>query len=244
MNPYKMTYDVISIMNKVPEAWYYLFDEYIKSLGEYKPKIFKPTYWGGLGTKPKVLHQLIKDKTINCSHIIFTDAWDFLFCAHPDEIMEAYGWFNSPLVISTEANCFPADLKEDFDNLKPTTKYKYLNSGFICGEVEALLYLLEKMDLPNMPDDHYDPVKNCNVHPNDQFEYQKLAIKYPELVALDYKQILSQTLHGATIDEFDFSKDRIKNKITGSYPCTLHFNGGSKDDMAIREPILKHLKLV
>lgn len=238
-----MTYDVINICNKVPDAWYYLFPEpYMKSLNGFRPKVFQPQRWGGLMTKPRVLYDLIKNKTIDTTHIIFTDAWDFLFCTHPDEIMEAYGWFNSPLVISSEANCFPDDLKEDFDNLKPTTKYKYLNSGFICGETEAILYCLEKMDLQNIPDDHFDGEKN--IHPNDQFEWMKIAIKYPELITLDYKQILSQTLHGATIDEFDFSKERIRNKNTGSYPCTLHFNGGSKDDMTTREPILKHLNLL
>lgn len=239
-----MTYDVIAISNKRPEQWYYLYDQFFKSLGGYQPKVYQPTTWGGLATKPKVLYELIKTKAINTTHIIFADCWDLIFAAQPDEIMEAYGFFNSPLVISTEMNCFPDDLKEKYDELKPPTKYKYLNSGFICGEVEALLYLLEKMDLPNMPDDRFDPVKNCNVHPNDQFEYQKLAIRYPELVALDYKQILSQTLHGEDIENFDFSKARIKNKTTGSYPCTLHFNGGSKDNLSLREPILKHLNLL
>lgn len=239
-----MTYEVISISNKAPEAWYYLFNEYFRSLGEYKPKVFQPSYWGGLSTKPKVLYQLIKDKTINTSHIIFTDCWDFLFCATPDEIMEAYSWFNSPIVISSEANCFPDDLKDEFDKLEPPTKYKYLNSGFICGETEAILTCLEAMDLPNLRDDYYDPEKKCNIHPNDQFEWMKIFVKQPVKISLDYKQILSQTLHGATIDEFDFSKERIRNKNTGSYPCTLHFNGGSKDDLNIRTPILQHLKLV
>lgn len=241
-----MTYEVISISNQEPTAWYYLYKQYFQSLTSMgvTPKVYQPSFWGGLGTKPKVLYELIKNKTIVTSHIIFTDCWDLIFTAHPDEIMEAYKCFNAPLVISTESNCFPDDLKEDFDNRLPPTKYKYLNSGFICGEVEALLTLLEEMDLPNMPDDHYDPVKNCNVHPNDQFEYQKLAIKHPELIALDYEQILSQTLHGENIDNFDLSKERIRNKTTNSYPCTLHFNGGSKDDMPLREPILKHLNLL
>jgi len=190
------------------------------------------------------LYQAIKDKIIDTDFIIFTDCWDLVFTCHPDEIMEAYGFFNKPIVISTEANCFPADLKEEFDKRDCPTKYKYLNSGFICGETEAILACLEAMDLPNLPDDYYDPERNCNVHPNDQFEWMKIAIDKPELIGLDYNQVLSQTLHGAKIDEFDFSKDRIKNKLTGSYPCTLHFNGGSKDDMAIREPILKHLNLL
>lgn len=239
-----MQYDVISISNKRPEAWYYLFDEYIKSLGSYHPKIFQPSYWGGLSTKPKFLHYLIKEKHINTSHIIFTDCWDLVFAAEPDEIIEMYRIMNIPIVISSEANCFPDDLKAEFDERKPPTKYKYLNSGFICGETEAILYCLEKMDLPNMQDDHYDPIKQCNVHPNDQFFWQQIAIKYPELITLDYKQILSQTLHGESIDNFDFSKARIKNNLTGSYPCTFHFNGGSKDDMSLREPILKHLNLL
>lgn len=237
-----MTYDVINICNKVPDAWYYLFPEpYMKSLNGFQPKIFQPQKWGGLMTKPRVLYGLIKSKTINTTHIIFTDAWDFIFCATPEEIMEAYQWFNSPIVISSEKNCFPADLKDDFDKLSPLT-YRYLNSGFICGETEAILACLEAMDLPSIPDDHFDGEKN--VHPNDQYEWMKIFVKQPVKIALDYKQILSQTLHGATIDEFDFSKDRIRNKITGAYPCTLHFNGGSKDDMAIREPILKHLNLL
>jgi hypothetical protein len=237
-------YEVISICSHIPTQWYYLYQYYIKSLGSYQPKVFQPSFWGGLSTKPKLLYHLIKEKQINTSHIIFTDCWDLVFAAEPEEIMEMYKIMNMPIVISSEANCFPDDLKAEFDERKSPTKYKYLNSGFICGETEAILYCLEKMDLPNLPDDHYDAEKGCNIHPNDQFEWMKIAVRYPELIALDYKQIMSQTLHGATIDEFDFSKPRIKNNLTGSYPCTFHFNGGSKDDMSLREPILKHLNLL
>lgn len=239
-----MTYKVITISDRKPTAWYYLYDEYLRSLKDCPPMVITPQFWGGLGTKPKVLYQAIKDKVIDTSHIIFTDCWDLIFTCHPDEIMESYGFFNKPIIISSEANCFPDDLKDVFDKRDSPTKYKYLNSGFICGETEAILTCLEAMDLPNLPDDHYDPVKNCNVHPNDQFEWMKMAVKFPELIDLDYEQVLSQTLHGADIEDFDLSKNRIKNKITGSYPCTMHFNGGSKDDLKLREPILKHLNLL
>lgn len=238
-----MTYEVISISNRRPEAWYYLFDEYFKSLHPYQPKVFQPSFWGGLSTKPKLLYHLILTKAITSKYIIFTDCWDFLFAATPEEIMEAYAFFKAPIVISTEQNCFPTDLKDEFDKLTPLM-YRYLNSGFICGETDAIMTCLEAMDLPNLKDDHYDEVNKCNYHPNDQFEWQKIFVQQPVEIKLDYKQILSQTLHGANISDFDFSKPRIRNKITGSYPCTLHFNGGSKDDMLIRSPILKHLNLL
>jgi len=239
-----MTFDVISISNKRPEQWYYLFDEYFRSLQPYQPKVFQPQFWGGLSTKPKVLYQLIKDKTISSSHIIFTDCWDFVFADTPDEIFETYKAFNSPIVISAEANCFPDDLKKEFDELNPNKKYRYLNSGFICGGTEAILTCLEAMDLPNLKDDHYDVEKGCNYHPNDQFEWMKIFINNIVPIELDTLQILSQTLHGEDIDNFDFSRERIMNKTTKTFPCTFHFNGGSKDDLKLREPILKHLNLL
>ena len=239
-----MTHNVVSISNKRPEAWYYLFDEFFKSLGENNPMVIQPHTWGGLSTKPKVLHWAIKEKHINTSHIIFADCWDLVFAAEPKEIMERYLSFDCPIVISCEKNCFPADLKDNFDEIVTPTPYKYLNSGFIVGETEAILSCLEAMDLQNLEDDHYDPINKCNVHPNDQFEWMKIFVKQPVPITLDYYQALSQTLHGADIEEFDFSEKRIKNRLTNSYPCAFHFNGGSKDDMKLRTPILSHLKLI
>lgn len=237
-------YKVVTISNRRPHEWYYLYDQFFKSLGSEQPMLINPTRWGGLSTKPKVLYQAIKEGVINTKYIIFSDCWDLVFAAYPSEIMMRYFQFNSPIVISSEKNCFPADLKEDFDKLNPPTPYKYLNSGFIVGETEAICACLEAMDLPNLEDDHYDPVKNCNVHPNDQFEWQKIFVKQPVKIVLDYEQSLSQTLHDASIEDFDLNEPRIKNKITNSYPCAFHFNGGSKDNLQLRNPILSHLGLL
>jgi hypothetical protein len=238
-----MSYKVVSISSGRPDAWYYLYDEYFKSLNDTPPTVFQPVNWGGLSTKPKILYQAIVQKQINTKYIIFCDCWDLVFAATPNEIMERYFTFGSPIVISSEKNCFPDDLKKEFDELNPPTIYKYLNSGFIVGETDAILACLEAMDLPNMQDDHYDPVKNCNVHPNDQYEWMKIFVKQPVKIRLDYGQELSQTMHDTDIEDFDLSKTRIRNRITNSHPCVFHFNGGSKDNMTLREPILKHLNL-
>lgn len=239
-----MTHSIVTITNKRPEAWYYLFDEYFKSWGEEKPFVIKPSFWGGLSTKPKVLHYAIKNKLIETSHIIFTDCWDLIAATDSNEIMSRYLSFDCPIVISCEKNCFPDDLKEDFDKIIAPTEYKYLNSGFIVGETEAILTCLESMDLPNLADDHYDPVKQCNVHPNDQYEWMKIFMKQPVPITLDYYQSLCQTLHGVSIDELDLSEVRIRNKATNSYPCAFHFNGGAKDNLPLRSPILEHLNML
>lgn len=239
-----MTYKVVSISSGKPTQWYYLYDSFFLSLGTEQPLVIQPSYWGGLSTKPKILHQAIKNKVIDTSHIIFSDCWDLVFAAPIKEIMERYLSFNSPVVISCEKNCFPDDLKENFDELFPPTPYKYLNSGFIVGETEAILARLETMDLQNLHDDHYDPIRKCNIHPNDQYEWMKIFVKQPVQIVLDYHQSLSQTLHDADIEEFDFSEKRIKNKLTNSYPCAWHFNGSSKDNCELRNPILKHLNLL
>lgn len=239
-----MTYKVVSVSSGKPSQWYYLYDDFFRSLGADQPLVIQPSYWGGLSTKPKILYRAIMDKVIDTTHIIFADCWDLVFSAPTKEIMERYLSFGSPIVISCEKNCFPDDLKEIFDESFPPTPYKYLNSGFIVGETEAILECLEAMDLANLPDDHYDPAKQCNIHPNDQFEWMKVFAKQPAPIVLDYNQSLSQTLHDASIEDFDFSEKRIRNRITGSYPCAWHFNGGAKDNMSLREPILKHLNLL
>lgn len=242
-----MTHQVVSISNRQPTSWYYLQKQFFQSLkdnpvtmisggGEYGQ-------WGGLSSKPKWLYKAIKDGHITGDVLVFVDNWDLIFLSDPQEMVDRFLSFDTDIVISSERNCFPGDLKEEFDKIAAPTDYKYLNSGCIVGKTEAILTCLEEMDLPNLPDDYYDPVKNCNVHPNDQFEWMKIFLKQPVPIALDYYQALSMTLHDAKVEELDFSEQRIRNKVTNSYPCTLHFNGGAKDNMSIRTPILNHLGL-
>lgn len=242
-----MSYTIVTVCNRRPFEWYYVFEQFLESIKD-EPFIMlteqlMQSRFNGLGTKPKWLYRAIKEGIIKTDRIIFTDSWDVIFCAKGDEIIERYESFGTPIVVSSEKNCFPGDLREEYDKLNPPTVYKYLNSGFIVGETEAILAALEDMDLPNQPEDHRLP-DGTNFHLNDQALWLETYIKQPVPMALDYYQALSQTLHEADINEFDFSEKRIRNIRTNSYPCSFHFNGGSKDNLSIREPILKHLGLL
>ena len=237
-------YTVVTVCSKVPIEPYYCLREWRLSLGEVSPLAISAigSSYQGLGDKPKFVYRAIKEGHIKSKYIIFCDCFDLVFCTTPEEIIKRFLTFNVPLVFSSEKNCFPDDVKVEYDRLNYESSYKYLNSGFIVGETQSLLEVLEVMDVESISDDYRKEDGNMH-HWNDQSLYQHIFLKQPVPMALDYQQILCNTLHSVKIDELDFSQDRIRNIETGSYPCAMHMNGSAKTD-GLREPILSHLKLI
>lgn len=238
---------IVTVCNRYPTEDYYCLNEFIKSLGEHKAMVLgsQPGQYQGLGSKPRLLYEAIKGGYIPESHIIFCDCFDLVFATNPNELFKKYKQFTAPFVVSSEKNCFPADLKDDFDNLYKDhdTPYKYLNSGMIVAEVDAMLTVLESMDAKNIPPDHWDEEKKCMINPNDQEYYQIEMMKQPVRMVMDIYQILCNTLHSVELDELGFNEERIFNKVTKTYPCSFHLNGGAKTG-GCRLPILKHLNLL
>ncbi len=239
-----MIANVVTVCNRHPREPYYCLNEFIKSLREHELYMLgtKPGQYKGLGDKPKLLFDFLKNGWPLEKYTIFCDSWDLVFAAPIEEVLEVYKSFNAPLVISSEKNCFPSDLKEEYDKLSATSSYKYLNSGMIVGETSAFYEMLSKMELDKVPDDYRQEDGNM-FHVNDQFLYQKIFLKQPVKIVLDYNQVLCNTLHSVKIDELDFSGERIRNIETGRFPCSMHMNGSAKTD-GLRDPILKHLNLI
>jgi hypothetical protein len=240
-----MNYQVVAISTGKPAQDYYCYDEFFASLKKYDctPLVITPdkSKRFGLGDKVKLLHKAILSGDVYADHVIFADCFDLVFAASPGAIINQFKTFNAPFVCSAEKNCFPGDLREYFP--ASPTSYKYLNSGFIVAERDALLVVLESMGPNNIPDDYYDTEKGCNVHFNDQLFYMEQFIQQPVDMVLDYNQELSQTMHEVGLTELDFTNpDGIKNIETGMYPMSFHFNGNAKSS-GTRQPILKHLGL-
>jgi hypothetical protein len=239
-----MKFSIVTVSTGKPKEAYYTYDEFFESLKRFghTPMVLKPdpSKRFGLGDKPKLLRKAILDKTIDTPRIIFADCYDLVFAVSPENIIERFKAFNTPFVCSAEKNCFPGDLKDQFP--ESPTSYRYLNSGFIVAETDALLTILESMDLDNVPDDYWSAEKNCTIHINDQFLFHEEFIKQPVSMSLDYYQFLSQTMHDVKLEELYFSDNGIGNIETTLPPATFHFNGGSKTS-GVREPILKHLGL-
>lgn len=242
MNDYK----VVTVSSRQPHEWYYLQKEFYRSLAAHDVITInnsKEFYWNGLATKPKWLYKAIKDGVIKSKYIQFVDSWDLVYGADPSEVMSCYHTFNAPIVISAERNCFPDTYRKEFDDLDIPAPYSYVNSGVIIGETEAVLTCLEAMDLPNVKDD-YRMDNGQNYHSNDQTMWQEIFLKQPVKIAIDYNQSISQSLHNASVNNFEFGKERIMNKITSCNPLIWHFNGGAKDNTSLRTPILSHLNLL
>lgn len=240
----EFNYTIVTICNRPPIEDYYCLKEWDKSTDDYNKIIIQhiDTPYQGLGDKPKFVYRAIKRGIIPTKYIIFTDCWDLVFVDTPEVIIEKYQDFKCGLVFSGERNCFPADLKEEYDKLPFTSSYKYLNSGFIVGETEALLATLEAMKVEEIPDDYWDAEKGHNVHFNDQFEYQKIFIQQPVSMKLDYAQTLSQTMHDVGWNDIDLTKEKIQNCETKAFPSTIHFNGSGKTN-GLQKPILQKLGL-
>lgn len=226
-----MNTQVVAITNRKPTEPYYIFDKFVASLTRFgvEPTILGwHEHWHGLMTKPRHLRKWLRDKKNKADILIVCDAWDIVFTAHPDEIVETYKkHFDGYLVFNAERSCFPrGDLAPRFPD--QGTPWRYLNSGFMIGPAPFILTLLEHMALDAIPDDHKRPDGSW-FHPNDQEHYMLGFLDQPVPMVLDTRCILCQSCSGSTIEEFDI--DTLKNRITGTHPYVFHFNGGSKNDV-------------
>lgn len=244
-------YTIITTCNRFPTEPYYCLQEYLKSLQGEEVIMLTEDFggkWGGLSSKPKWLYKAIIEGWIKTEYIIFTDCWDFVFAEHPQKMFELYISLTEGkyIVISTEKNCFPDDLKKEFDEaakmVNKDINYKYINSGLIIGKTQDIKRCLEAMKVEELPNDYFDGEKN--VHPNDQYEWMKVWNEFKDaFFFLDYMQQFSCTLHNSSVSDLDFSNEKIRLKETDRYPLSFHMNGSGKTS-GVRNPILKHLKLL
>lgn len=239
-------YTILTCCNKIPTEKYYCLTEFFKSLDNEQPMVLTESFggkWGGLGSKVRWVHKAIKEGVVNTEFILFTDCWDFVYARPPRHLFDKYlDYFpDTPIVISAEKNCYPDNLKEEYDKLPKLSSYCYPNTGMIVGKTRDIFKALEFMDAPNVPDDHWDGEKM--VHPNDQYEWMKAFLQQPVPMRLDQNQLLCNTLHSVSIDDLQFEQQGIFNRETGSVPCSLHFNGSAKTD-GLMKPILSHLNLL
>lgn len=237
-------YKIVTVCNRFPTEPYYTLNEFIKSVGDEHLLVLGTVAgeYGGLGSKPRLLYEAIMGRKIKEKYLIFCDCFDLVFSVPPSKLFLKYKQFAAPLVISAEKNCFPAGCKYEYDVLAEEfdSPYKYLNSGMIVGEVEAMVTVLESMGAKDIPNDHWDGTKM--IEPNDQEYYQAEFLKQPVQIILDRYQILCNTLHDVMMEELEFREDGVWNNITKTYPCSFHLNGGAKTG-GLREPILKSLNL-
>lgn len=242
---------IVTIANRWPTEDFYCYHSLFKSLRGNSILVLgqQPGEYTGLSDKPRILYNAIKNGEIKSKYIVFVDAFDVVFADKLDNIMGKFNSLECPILIGAEKNCFPQNFQKEYDKLPHTSSYKYLNSGVIIGEVEAILTVLEAMDAPNLPRDYHDPNKGYNHHFNDQAYYMDLYLRQPIPMKLDYDCTIAQNMQDVKEGDFILSQkssviqNGIINMETNSVPSIIHWNGGSKS-AGTMQPILKHLNLI
>lgn len=240
------SFKIVTIANHFPTQDYYCHKSLFKSVGDNEILILGTgnMEYTGLSDKPRILYNAIKEGKISEKYIVFVDAFDVIFADTVESIMDKFKAFNCPIVIGAERNCFPSNFKKEYDRLQHTSSFKYLNSGVIIGETEAILTVLEAMDAPNLPRDYQDNIKGYTHHFNDQANYMDLYLRQPVKMKLDYQCLIVQNMQDVVEKDIEFlDNGKIKNTETNTIPFIIHWNGSSKSGFSM-QPILKHLNLL
>lgn len=174
--------------------------------------------WGGLTFKDVLLRKYL-ERLPSDDLVFFCDAYDSFFCRSHEALGNAFEYFRAPVVFSCEKRCWPdANRRDRF----PTTpsRWKYLNSGGFIGRVGALRSLLEE-EIPS--------------HEIGEFTWSNQAawvaryMRHPDVIALDHQCRIFQTLaHTSFLQEVVVRNGRWCNKITGTEPFHVHFNGSAE----------------
>ncbi len=200
--------------------------------------------------KDLLLLEYIKKSGIN-EIILFTDAYDTMFLADEQEIINKFQRFKSPLVFSAEINCWPdTKLVKLYPPGTDGHFFKYLNSGGFIGESQYIRELIEKYYGDNQIDHLVYKWSN-------QYVWNQIYLKEQDNIKLDHKGEIFYTLssHVAIASTFAYNQDpilkakallsdkkrindevvfensRLRSRITNSNPCHLHFSS----------PTTKHL---
>jgi hypothetical protein len=179
----------------------------------------KKEYWGGYVDKITTIDNIIKshkDEDI----IGFIDAYDVITNQNEEYILEKFHSYNCDLLLGGELNCFPSKYQEFYPK-NSISNYKYVNSGGYIGYKKALQELFNWIP--------YDEIHRICRDGGDQSFFKEYYIfnHNNKNVKIDSKCLIFQNMHFVDWNEMSIINGKIYNKIMDTYPCFIHFNGGT-----------------
>jgi len=171
--------------------------------------------WAGFGyNKLRTLYWFLRSHREECETVLYTDGFDSLLAAGLERILDQFRNMGAAVVFAAEANCYPASPGQSEAEYPPApTRYRFLNSGGIMAETEALLAMMERLGAPRIPP------RSC-----DQWWWARHYVSGAAQIRLDHECRIFQCLHSADGDVTMAGREP-RNLVTGSRPCILHGNG-------------------
>ena len=144
--------------------------------------------------------------------IVYTCAWDMLFYGTKAEVMAKIP--DDGVILGAERNCYPdADLAPKF---KGDTPWRFVNGGPMAGSPQAILDWLDAFE-------HHPLYRPQEI---DQRILNWMRAEDSPLTPLDDCTELFYCL-AAEQGDLDFERGLPVNKLCGTHPNFLHFNGRS-----------------
>jgi hypothetical protein len=189
-------------------------NETIQILGSQENRLIGWEGHQNFGVKLREVSDFLKNPELKQDDIVlFTDAYDVVYCGNHKEIIEKYMGFNKPIIFGCEKHCNP-DPKRASEYKFTDTEFPYLNSGMYIGRVWAL----RKCILEYKYNDKDD----------DQRFWTSRFFENPDLIGLDYKNDLF--LNTVDMDErlFFLDNEEYISIYRSANPIFVHVNGPDK----------------
>jgi len=179
----------------------------------------RPIGWnakGNFGIKLKEVKDFLLNQPLNNDDVIlFTDAYDVIYCSNHSEILQKFYEFEHPIVFGAETECNP-DPSQSIKYTIRDKEFSYLNSGLYIGYVWAIKQCILEYEY----NDQHD----------DQLYWTLQYFKHPNLITLDYNNKLFLNTYNMNMDfySYDGQKGNYKDRI----PCFIHVNGPNKSELS------------
>lgn len=200
-----------------------------------KPKLYGlgAAYQGWVDIKIRKLGQTAAEVAgEGFSHLLYIDARDAWFLTGLDEIAGEYNAMGEPpLMLSAQSDRF-CSYEEWYDGMPwdQTKKFPYIGTpGMLCNAqrlADAFSYMQKTFTDVQMPDD--DPPwwnRYIKERPDDPVVFDHDCRIFMNAGSFIQEGMWEGVLEVAEKD----GVVRVHNKLTDSWPCSLHFNGGSSD---------------
>ena len=188
-------------------------DENIHVLGLHENRSIGWNDKGNFGLKLREVKLFLENPKLNNSDIIlFTDAYDVIYCGNQEEIIKRFEKMDYPIVFGAETECNPdpSQTKRYQDRSK---EFSYLNSGLYIGRVWSLRSFLQ----------YY----NYNDQDDDQLFWTIKYLENTNMIKLDYNNELFLNSYNMNTEYFKYDGNALKYR--DSNPLFLHVNGPIKD---------------
>jgi hypothetical protein len=188
--------------------------ETITILGEKENRYIGWQGTGNFGIKLKEVQDYLLLENLDENDIIlFTDAYDVIYCSNFNEIIARYLKFEKPIIFGCEKFCNPDPKQEPHYKYK-STEFPYLNSGLFIGRVWALRKCMEKYKYNDKHDDQL---------------FWTLQFFHSGLIELDYSNSLFLNTGGIDIQKIIWNGEH--GTYNGAKPLFIHVNGPDKSDL-------------